>query len=71
MEAIFAHKRQVSEKLSTGMDTMLKNAKVDLIRGVGTIIASNAVRVTAGEGAQTYTADDILVATGSVPACPV
>lgn len=70
MEAVFAHKRQVSEKLSAGMEAMLKSAKVDLIRGTGTIVAPNTIRVTAAEGERTYTADDILAATGSVPARP-
>lgn len=70
MEAIFAHKRQVSEKLSTGMEAMLKSAKVDLIRGTGMIVAPNAIRVTGADGERTYTANDILVATGSVPARP-
>lgn len=70
MESIFNHKRQVSKKLSAGMEAMLKNAKVDLIRGTGTIVASDTIRVTGAHGEGTYTADDILVATGSVPARP-
>ncbi|HWP51502.1 MAG TPA: dihydrolipoyl dehydrogenase [Clostridia bacterium] len=68
MEAMFAHKRQVSEKLSSGIRSMLKSAKVDWIAGTGTILSSDTVQVTGEEGACTYTTDEILVATGSVPA---
>ena len=40
MNAIFAHKRAVSEKLSSGIEGMFKSAKVDLIRGTGTILGT-------------------------------
>ena len=70
MDAIFAHKRQVSEKLSSGILSMFKSAKVDWLPGTGTIIAPDTVQVAGTDGIQTYTADDILVATGSVPARP-
>ncbi len=69
-EAIFAHKRQVSEKLSSGILSMFKSAKVDWLPGTGTVVAPNTVQVAGGEGTKAYTADDILVATGSVPARP-
>lgn len=70
MEAIFAHKRQVSEQLAGGIEAMFKSSKVELLRGIGTITAPNTVQVAGAEGTQTYTADDILVATGSVPVRP-
>ena len=63
-----AHRRkaEVTEKLRGGIEGLFKQKKVDLIRGTGTILAPGTVAV----GDQTYTADKILIATGSVPARP-
>lgn len=69
--AIFSNKRRVSEQLSCGIETLFKKAKVTLIRGTATITAPGSVRVTDATGNEaTYTADNILAATGSVPARP-
>ncbi len=71
IEAIYARKRAVSAQLSSGIEGMFKSAKVDLLRGKGMIMDSHTVKVTAADGEEkTYTADDILAATGSVPARP-
>ncbi|MBE5785836.1 MAG: dihydrolipoyl dehydrogenase [Clostridiales bacterium] len=70
--AIFANKKQVSETLSAGIEGLFKKAKVDLIRGKATITAADCIDVTDAEGNVTaYTADNILIATGSVPAMPL
>ncbi len=58
MEAIFAHKRQVSEQLAGGIEAMFKSSKVELLRGIGTITAPNTVQVAGAEGTRTYTADE-------------
>lgn len=68
--AIYARKQDISSKLSSGIAGMFQNAKVDLLCGTGKIFAPNVVQVMAADGEHTYTADDILVATGSVPARP-
>ena len=71
MEEIFAFKRSVSEKLRGGIHSLLKSAKVDLIEGVGRIAAPGEVDVTAADGEVTrYTAERILIATGSVNVRP-
>ena len=71
MEEIFAYKRSVSEKLRGGIHSLLKSAKVDLIEGVGRIAAPGEVDVTAADGGVTrYTAERILIATGSVNVRP-
>ncbi len=71
MEEIFAYKRRVSETLSSGVEALLKNAKVPMLRGRATITAPHTVCVTAADGTATdYTAENILIATGSVPARP-
>lgn len=69
--AIFAYKQEISSKLSAGIEGLFKKAKVALVRGMGTITAPGCVEVTDTDGAKsTYTADNILIATGSVPAMP-
>ncbi len=71
MGEIFAYKRSVSEKLRGGIHGLLKSAKVDLIEGVGRIAAPGQVDVTAADGAVSrYTAERILIATGSVNVRP-
>ena len=71
MGEIFAYKRGVSEKLRNGIHGLLKSARVDLIEGVGRIAAPGQVDVTAADGAVSrYTAERILIATGSVNVRP-
>lgn len=69
--AIFAYKRRIAEKLSSGVADLLKGAKVELLRGRARISAPGRVEVTARNGEKSvHTAELILVATGSVPARP-
>ena len=71
MTEIFAYKREISQKLSFGIESLFKTAKIDFLRGTALITAPGAVRVTDAEGgANDYSCDDILIATGSVPSRP-
>ena len=69
LSAMFAYKQQVVEKLRAGVEGLFKSAKVTLLRGAGTLTGPNTVQV-AGENEGVYTAQSILLATGSVPARP-
>ncbi len=69
LSAMFAYKAQVVEKLRGGIESLFKAAKVTLLRGTGTLTATNTVTVS-GENEGVYTAQNILLATGSVPARP-
>ncbi|MBR3053949.1 MAG: dihydrolipoyl dehydrogenase [Firmicutes bacterium] len=66
VEAIFAEKDRITETLSGGVEGLLKKAKVTLIRGRARITAPGTVEA----GGSAYTADRILIATGSVPVIP-
>ena len=46
IEEIFAYKREISQKLSSGIESLFKTAKVDFLRGTALITASGCVRVT-------------------------
>lgn len=71
MPELFAHKRAVSQKLSEGVADLLKKAGVTFLHGTACIQAPGKLTVSGTDGSQTaYTADQILIATGSVPALP-
>ena len=68
---IFAHKREVSRTLSQGVESLLKAAKVPLLRGRAQITAPHEVTITDAEGSTSVcTADHILIATGAAPVRP-
>ena len=70
LSAIYAYKQSISQKLSSGIEGLFHSAKVDLLRGTASIVEPGQVQVADGDGAGTYTADHILIATGSAPAHP-
>ena len=70
LPAIFARKQAVVEKLRGGVEGLLKSAKVELLRGTGTVLGSGRVKVSNAEGETEYACANILCATGSVPARP-
>ena len=64
MEELKERKDQVIAELSKGIEGALKKAKVDRISGKAVIVGPHEVNV---EGEKTYTAERILIATGSEP----
>jgi dihydrolipoamide dehydrogenase len=66
LSMVYAYKQQVVDKLRTGVEGLLKSAKVTVLKGVGTLSAAHTVAVDG----TAYTAGSILLATGSVPARP-
>ena len=66
LSAIYAYKQQVVEKLRGGVEGLLKSAKVTVLNGLGVLSAPHTVTV----GETSHTAQNILLATGSVPARP-
>lgn len=68
--AMHTRKNEVIDKLRTGILQQFKAAKVDLLSGTGTLLGEGRVRVTGAEGAREYSADHVLLATGSVPSRP-
>ena len=69
IQELYQYKGQTVEKLRSGVQMLLKNAKVDVISGRARINADKTVTVE-GPDAGTYSADSILIATGAEPARP-
>ena len=63
--------RQVSTRLTKGVDFLMRKNKIDVHYGTATLAGPTAVEVTAKDGAQqTLTAKHIVIATGARPAPP-
>ncbi|MEZ4317700.1 MAG: dihydrolipoyl dehydrogenase [Myxococcota bacterium] len=60
-------KGSVVDKLTGGVRTLLKANGVQMISGTAKLIDAHTISVTSAEGEKRYTADNIVVATGSTP----
>lgn len=69
LAAMYARKDEVVSRLRGGVEGLLKRAKVDILRGTGTILAPGKVQVSGDEVAE-YACRYILTATGASPARP-
>ena len=67
MDELQKWKGGIVNKLTGGVQMLLKGNKVDLANGTATITGPNTVSVEADGKTTTYTADHIVVATGSRP----
>ena len=65
---IVARSRDVAGKLSGGVKYLMSKNKIEVISGTGKILAGKKISVTAKDGSlQTYTFNDIIIATGGRP----
>ncbi|WP_345238741.1 dihydrolipoyl dehydrogenase [Pontibacillus salipaludis] len=60
-------KGQVVNKLTSGVESLLKGNKVDIVKGEVFFVDKNTVRVMDEKNAQTYTFNNCIIATGSRP----
>ncbi|MFD0049149.1 dihydrolipoyl dehydrogenase [Actinomycetes bacterium NPDC127524] len=60
-------KASVVNKLTGGVETLLKGNKVDIVRGEAYFVDENSIRVINEDSAQTYTFKNAIIATGSTP----
>ena len=66
MKAVQARKQSVIATLKKGVEGMLKRAGVEIVKAEAKVLGRGKVAA----GGKEYEATNILVATGSVPACP-
>jgi dihydrolipoamide dehydrogenase len=69
-QAIADHAQSIVTKQREGLIGSLKRLGVDIIHGRGKLAGAQKITVTSGEGDRTVTAQDIIIATGSVPFVP-
>ena len=55
------------DKNAQGIEYLFKKNKIEGIHGRGWLLGANDVEVEGADGTATYTADNVLIATGSVP----
>ncbi|MEQ2526031.1 dihydrolipoyl dehydrogenase [Robertmurraya yapensis] len=60
-------KNSVVNKLTTGVEGLLKGNKVEIVRGEGYFVDANTIRVMDENSAQTYKFKNAIIATGSRP----
>src|SRR5437762_8932442 len=71
MREAVAFKDKVVKRMTGGVGTLMKGNNVDVFDGVGTVDASHNVTVTKQDGSkEQFSADKIILATGSVPLMP-
>ncbi|GHO92102.1 dihydrolipoyl dehydrogenase [Reticulibacter mediterranei] len=71
MAGAVAFKDKVVKRMTSGVGTLMKGNNVDVFDGLGTVDASRTVTVKASDGSQQqFSADKIILATGSVPFIP-
>jgi len=60
-------KGQVVNKLTSGVESLLKGNKVDIVKGEVYFVDKNTVKVMDEKNSQTYTFNNCIIATGSTP----
>ena len=70
LEKMMARKNQVITRLRTGIMSLLKAGKIDLLQGFGEVNTDKSISVRIGDEVQTIQAGSIILATGSTPAVP-
>src|SRR6266700_285183 len=71
MQQAVAFKDKVVKRMTGGVGTLMKGNNIDVFDGLGTVDASRNVTVAMQDGSQQqFSADKIILATGSVPLMP-
>lgn len=66
-EKVQAWKDGIVKRLTSGVESLLKGNKVDIVKGEVYFIDKNSVRVIDGDNSQTYKFNNCIIATGSTP----
>lgn len=74
--AVISRSRGVADKMSKGIQFLMKKNKIDVVMGNGKLIAANKLEVTAADGSkQVLEAKNIIIATGGrareLPSMPI
>jgi dihydrolipoamide dehydrogenase len=67
MGKLQAWKQSVVNRLTGGVRTLLKGNKVDMVQGEGRFVGPREIEVKTADGTKRFTADHVVIATGSRP----
>ncbi len=67
LDGAHSYKNGVVDKNAKGVEYLFKKNRIEGIHGRGWLLGANDVAVEGADGTATYTADNVLIATGSVP----
>ena len=67
---IMARKERVVKQLRGGVEFLMKKNNINILAGLGTLVNANTIKITNDEGEAEITAENIILATGSVPSRP-
>ncbi len=70
MDKAVAFKDKVVKRMTGGVGVLMKSNNIDVFDGLGSVDASRTVTVTKDGNQQQFSADKIILATGSVPLMP-
>lgn len=70
MTEIVGRKNKVINQLKNGISILLKQNKIQVFNGIGSVTKDKAVIITNDKGEETIKADNIILATGSTPVVP-
>ncbi|GLV58811.1 dihydrolipoyl dehydrogenase [Dictyobacter sp. S3.2.2.5] len=70
MTKAVAFKDKVVKRMTSGVSTLMKGNNIDVFDGQGSVDASKNVTVTKDGNTQQFSADNVILATGSVPFIP-
>ena len=71
MRQAVVYKDKVVKRMTNGVGVLMKGNHIDVFDGLGTVDASHTVSVSKNDGSQEqFSADKIILATGSVPLIP-
>lgn len=65
-----AFKDKVVKRMTNGVGTLMKGNNIDVFDGLATLDASHAVTISKNGSSQQFSADKIILATGSLPLMP-
>lgn len=69
-QALMKRKEQVVVRLRNGLNGLMAANKIKVVKGEASFLSPKAIKVESQEGNQEIKADNVIIATGSVPAMP-
>ena len=65
---VIARKNQVVDQVVKGVEFLMKQGAIRVIKGKGRLVTANTIEVETSDGGETVAADAVIIATGSVAA---